>query len=131
MSDDAAAASSGPVEYQTTYEDTNISQPEVAPPASEQFAPSSSSGYNPVSSDYQPVFETHYPTYEIRNISPPEVTAGASQQSAPSSSSGYNPVSSDYQPMFEVKGLSSTFDLPLTTENSSTDVYNSDKMNFL
>ncbi|KAF6714854.1 hypothetical protein FQA47_013563 [Oryzias melastigma] len=128
ISHDAAAASSGPVVCH--HGNTNISQPEVAPQASDQSAPSSS-GYNPLPSHSQPMFETYQPTYEIKNISQPGVAPGASEQSAPSSSSGYNPVSSDYQPMFEVKGLNSTFDLPLSAENSSTDVYNSDKMNFL
>ncbi|XP_036069905.1 uncharacterized protein wu:fc21g02 isoform X1 [Oryzias melastigma] len=118
--------------YQPINEETNISQPGVVLRASDKSAPSSSSGNNPPSSDYQPAFETHQPTHEVKNISQPEVTSQASKKSAPSSSFGYNPLSSsDYQPIFLVKGLNSTFYLPLSTEPCFTDVFNSDKMNFL
>ncbi|XP_024139190.1 uncharacterized protein LOC112153312 [Oryzias melastigma] len=82
--------------------------------------------YDAAASSTGPV--PYQPTYEIKNIFQPKVAPGASEKSA---SFNYNPLSSDYQPMFEVKGKSYNFDLPLSTENSSAEVYKSDKMNFL
>ncbi|XP_023814970.1 uncharacterized protein LOC101174512 isoform X2 [Oryzias latipes] len=116
ISHDAAAASTGPVSYQPTFQIKNISQPEVTPVASETSAPSSSFGYNLLSADYEPVFQMTPPTKET---------------CAPVSAFGSNILSSDTQPSFELNRLNLSSDLPLNTEQPSTNVNKPNEFNFL
>lgn len=46
-------------------------------------------------------------------------------------SSGYSCLSSDSQPTFELKGLTGPSAPPLSSYSTTSDVYTSDKLNFL
>ncbi|KAM6951962.1 uncharacterized protein PEZ65_008274 isoform 2-T2 [Lycodopsis pacificus] len=69
---------------------------------------------------------THDPDPPSYTVTDPLVSAPAEQPDAPTV-----PVHSDPEPTFEFKGMTATSAPPLGSDSTNSDVYTSDKLNFL
>ncbi|XP_030000588.1 uncharacterized protein LOC115426617 isoform X2 [Sphaeramia orbicularis] len=85
---------------------------------------------------YQPTSTTDGPpTYNQVNVSVnpprPEVAAAGGQGATPLLSNSSDFISSDSDPRFDMKGISFASAPPLNSDTTISDVYTSDKLNFL